>query len=160
MEWWYVSGVLGVPGVSGVLGVSGVWGVWGVLRVPFFSQVFKNKFVNSDGQWLLSFYKIVTHSVTLVPPGQCAAKQPLTKTWRWCQKWSREKGFPSQSPSRWTWTQWISRMWGLILQTTQTQTKQYFNFIHQAIIQSLFSRQLVTEWTSFLYQLVLQWGVV
>ena len=43
-----------------------------------------NEFVNSDGQWLLSFYKIVTqlltYSVTLVPPGQCAAKQPLTKT--------------------------------------------------------------------------------
>ena len=43
-----------------------------------------NEFVNSDGQWLLSFYKIVTqlltYSVTLVPPGQCAAKQPLTTT--------------------------------------------------------------------------------
>ena len=26
-----------------------------------------NKFVNSDGQWLLSFYKIVTHLITYWP---------------------------------------------------------------------------------------------
>ena len=41
----------------------------------------ENKFVNSDGQWLLSFSKILSKLVTFVFQGlvQCAAKQPLTK---------------------------------------------------------------------------------
>ena len=39
--------------------------------------------VNSYGQWLLSFYNIVTYLITLAHPGQCAVKQPLTKIEKW-----------------------------------------------------------------------------
>ena len=39
----------------------------------------KNKFVNSDGQWLFVILQNPEYKLVLCFKGQCAAKQPLTK---------------------------------------------------------------------------------